>query len=113
MLPTGNERQQIRPPRDLRDCSRADGKWKVFTKGGEQPRWQGDSKETLSLGLGRVLFAASIKPQRVRNRRSSRYTGTGHYDSSQQVVSGVDLDRHLAVSRKGKEYRYQSWGGLV
>jgi hypothetical protein len=41
----------------------SDGKWKVSTAGGEQPRWRRDGKELYYLGLDRKLMVVTIKAQ--------------------------------------------------
>jgi len=52
-----------RPEVYVRPFPAADGKWKVSTAGGEQPRWRRDGKELYYLGLDRKLMVVTIKAQ--------------------------------------------------
>lgn len=47
----------------VRPFPAADGKWKVSTTGGEQPRWRSDGKELYYLSLDRKLMVVKVKAQ--------------------------------------------------
>jgi Tol biopolymer transport system component len=47
----------------VRPFPASDGKWKVSTAGGEQPRWGRDGKGLYYLGLDRKLMSVTIKAQ--------------------------------------------------
>ena len=47
----------------VRPFPAADGKWKISTAGGEQPRWRRDGKELYYLSLDRKLMAVKVNAQ--------------------------------------------------
>src|SRR5262249_23619325 len=45
----------------VRPFPAADGKWRISTAGGEQPRWRGDGRELFYIASDRKLMAGGIK----------------------------------------------------
>jgi hypothetical protein len=83
----------------LRRFPEADGKWRVSTQGGAQPRWGRDGKELFYLALNGQLMAAAVK------------TGTSRLETAVPRAlfqTGVTEDLlghvHYAVSRDGQRF---------